>query len=637
MARTDSSPLRPTEDIFADHRLLKKIVSQHSEALHRRWNGYHTRKKHQVLQGVWPTMPARHRPDLKDFLTRNQTKNEDLYLWPNINMEDLSNGDNMLLMLHSRSARPRELLLKATIGQGMMILKVQERVYSFLLDICKSVLHDMPLFGWDELGKDSSTTPMVPSKDNRNITKLHTLKLEAPYRLPEDMDLSGILSITAATLDEATEKIIAMREEPEFFGDTLDQVKDHRREMIGDGKGIPHPIVKLPAEEFWESVVAEAVTSSLEDVWRWDAVHRLLTRLKDSWESFCGTDDPTSQLPSDFAKDVLVLHRLLTDHSEYLLRKFAGAIFASPPLRHHYVRTGSVKQGIIEAVSDKSLEGDAAAHALVNIVNYLIDDDIRSMVGLPAFIDELDHFRRREKGTKKLFSSLVDQYIEHLAILSKVHRQMDRLPRWVTQALQRIFRDDRAKYIELFRGQITQLDSIREGKIWAQVASLGVPTNGRFTYPVGRKYTTKKVHALQAAEKNLALFWSSFIRLYKKASGPSDRIILTLDEAKLLQIPDWSEPSVGAGSPPVERFQLGRDISSAGESKKEKKQKQREKEEAAREARGAEEPPDVQKDAPGEAQRQEEEPAFFVDKRAFEILQQLFTTPKGGRAGGEVP
>jgi hypothetical protein len=94
---------------------LHDILDRHKEVLQKRWNKKSKEKRKKMLLTAWPKMPSTHCPDFK-ALQRWQkqcasarirprpydSKSKDAFLWPYINLKDLTKGNTLLLFLNAR-------------------------------------------------------------------------------------------------------------------------------------------------------------------------------------------------------------------------------------------------------------------------------------------------------------------------------------------------------------------------------------------------------------------------------------------------------------------------------------------------------------------------------------------------------
>ncbi|KAM0297086.1 hypothetical protein ACHAPM_009955 [Fusarium culmorum] len=248
-----------SSSIFASYEFLKQILQRHEATIQKRWTGKTRQQRLQILLKAWPAMSASHRPDFEAFrretIQQRETgsKFKDQFMWPCINQEDLLQPRMMLLLLNARGRNPPPVfaavdnnamhlgkVAKALVpdflnehtmilhgaatandygklldwdshpdafdwmhirkqflpGEGLLVLELQARLMSFLVDFCQEILHEVPT---DTITSD--TYPIQPEPSLKNdggtsgYTSLAVMAAEAPYRLPLTLDLEMILGI----------------------------------------------------------------------------------------------------------------------------------------------------------------------------------------------------------------------------------------------------------------------------------------------------------------------------------------------------------------------------------------------------------------------------------------------------------
>lgn len=157
------------------------------------------------------------------------------------------------------------------VGFGLTYLEIQQRVLRFLLDCCKSILHDVAT-------DDLLTGSIVPeSTETTGITNstsmLADLAAEGPHRLPKGLDLPRLKAIFSAKRSAAEDHMWALREDPSYFADCVQELMDHRFEQLKDAHGRPHPNLQSHREHLvWEPVITTVVVSSEYYLEVWDTL-----------------------------------------------------------------------------------------------------------------------------------------------------------------------------------------------------------------------------------------------------------------------------------------------------------------------------------------------------------------------------
>lgn len=285
---------------------MNGILDRHEPTIHKPWAKKTKNQRVQTLLGAWPKMSPFHRPDFAAFKRETPaqrdagTKFRDAYMWPYINLEDLSKPKTLLLFLQARARKTFDVfafadadaahmgyVTKAIVppflnehammltnrktpstygelvswdddddafemmtswkafhpGHGLVVLEIQARVYRFLVDFCKGILHDILA---DELTSDKfpiQEPVQLAAETVDGFASLAVMAAEAPYRSPADMDLARLESLISAKKDAAGDHIWALREDPGYYADALLENKEHCLEMLKDTKGKPHPIL----------------------------------------------------------------------------------------------------------------------------------------------------------------------------------------------------------------------------------------------------------------------------------------------------------------------------------------------------------------------------------------------------------
>jgi hypothetical protein len=107
-AQVKREAAEPSVTIYAHWNRLHEILERHEGVLRKRWMKKTKQQREKILLSAWPGMATTHRPDFQAFKTesdqrrQNRTQFRDAYLFPYINLEDLSKAKNLLLLLHSR-------------------------------------------------------------------------------------------------------------------------------------------------------------------------------------------------------------------------------------------------------------------------------------------------------------------------------------------------------------------------------------------------------------------------------------------------------------------------------------------------------------------------------------------------------
>ncbi|MCJ1332510.1 hypothetical protein MMC10_009203 [Thelotrema lepadinum] len=289
---------------------LKKVLGGHEATIQRRWMNKSTQKRKDLLLQAWPDIARRHRPDVEAFRTDanmfERLTSRNTYLFPHLNLEDLSKPKLLLLLLNARGrnnpasfvmadydtclfgfaarglfrpsinghlmvfdelenpeeygkilgwednaeildyVKSRQCLLP---GGGFCVLELQEGLHLFLLSCCRLILHDLThdaLIGQSIMPQSGS---VLVSSDEGELPSLATIAAETPYTTPSALDVERLLSIIRAKLSAAEDHLWALREDPGFFAETIQCHMEHRvdlLEIVDENDKLHPPVLEDP-------------------------------------------------------------------------------------------------------------------------------------------------------------------------------------------------------------------------------------------------------------------------------------------------------------------------------------------------------------------------------------------------------
>ncbi|KAI1208699.1 uncharacterized protein F4807DRAFT_468363 [Annulohypoxylon truncatum] len=333
---TDSQ--QPTKD-------LRTIICHHEETITKRWMGKSKSKRKALLLKAWPEMPQIHRPDVKTWQSlRNGHSLEDedtiALMWPNLNSEDLSNKEILLLMLHQRARfHPHKFanhdigilnfgmrngligqidlpgyfaVLRDrdspetygklyswdddaddvqseptrgwfTAGDSYWAVLAQSQIYWFLNVICQQILHDMSPEEVYPAQGDHILPPEYPYHLTKtNIEGVEILAIQAyedQYKAPRSTDLSRIVTFIGTKLAHAEDHLWALREDPNYLVFTAKDRLEHMTEMVADVDGNPGPQRGLSRTKLWARVFERVIKEAIANVDMFNVLFKKACRL----------------------------------------------------------------------------------------------------------------------------------------------------------------------------------------------------------------------------------------------------------------------------------------------------------------------------------------------------------------------
>ncbi|KAL2752005.1 hypothetical protein ACRALDRAFT_2114393 [Sodiomyces alcalophilus JCM 7366] len=719
---TTASKVRAERDrlapvIFSKWNTLRDIVLRHEATIQNRWTRKSKPKRRATLLQAFPDMPKDHLPDVAAWKKKPQNviideKNEDAYLMPYLNLEDLTKTEPLLIMLNARGRhRPDEFahsdvaayhvgLVTQSIdrpflneyvlmfrgrtdpdtygqvyhwddhedaffwmhearglvpGDGLNCLRIQAKLYDFLIRCCLDILHDIP--PGDMVGPNYPVTdepPRVSATDNdpEAPTSLAVTKFESAYRPPAHLDLDRLETVVAAQVAKLEDDLWSLREDPESFAQTMLEVKEHRQEMLLDTNGNPHPSLNpLRIQVFWDRVVTSALVDKIVSLGVWQVAFDKVVQLRQAMEEHRDQIDPAKDLPEDLAMAFYHLWAAL-ERMEVGPVAILKTIFpASPPMRSHFVRQPppNPQTTMIQVVS-RPISRTKNEQDLLATMRMLWDDKERFLLTTPVLLDMLDNLTRKDSSVHALLSSHVRDQLGHFALISECLRQLKLFQPW-SDTFETKMMEAREQIDKDFADRTRWMGPLSQMALKSDFAQLAVPTDGRFRYPAAKKRTKENVEAMRSAEAALDAFWAAFLASYQDTLNPRLREILV--ERKPQRTPPWAEMQVPEAQPQgkgaIDPSSLAAPFGGLNVQDEESKSKTAAAPRPPKvKTRGVPDPTktgvetvttasgnDAAASAAGENSGDNTAPVLRVDRRALKAFQALFFTPDATRQAGE--
>ncbi|KAI9663741.1 MAG: hypothetical protein M1821_007231 [Bathelium mastoideum] len=695
--------------IFESWSTLEAIIERHEATIRRRWLKKTREQRKKILLAVWPGMAAVHRPDIDAFKkkknTVSQVKTREAYMWPYVNLDDLSKPKLFLMLLNARARNQPFAFARADIdacrlgitsqavvpgflnehvmmftgrtdrhtygeliawedhpdaftwmhtqrgahpGEGLLILEIQERLYSFLANCCKDILRDMTEAA--QTGSDASSQPEPPSIscNDLGLGSLAASTAEAPYRVPAELNLERLKSIISAKLLSAEDHVWALREDPGYFASVLQEYKDHRQEMMIDVAGKKHPLLANPTQEevLWGRIIQNSIVAALVDIEIWGNLLDKIVNLQNLAAKYAAKLDPEKDLPEDFAMAFYTFHHHLGRYTKGPIDNLKVGFVASPPMRPFFHREPQIPgSNVIRVMKRAHLKDDSTRDLIIWIFMTLFDEQQLHLVGLSTLMDELERVQNSDPKAKEVLSPWVVDQISSLAILSHCRHQVELYQPWAA-----IFEDEMASRqkeieVDLLHTQ-RSFETYLRTEIGPVVISLGNPHGGAFHYPVNKRKTRENIEAMRVAEGNLDSFWHELDGKLRNAYASSPRVKILLSERILERTPQWVEPDTRPAviQPanarveylvnPLSRFHFDskHDVEIGRNYQQPAKTKIKTRGAASTDTSSNKVSPMVASETPSDQQ-----PRFAVDKRAMKVFATIFYRPSASSQPGEIP
>ena len=601
-----------SSQIFSNQVLLKDILDRHEPTIHKRWAKKTRNQRLEILLAAWPKISVAHRPDFMAFRKETErereagTKFRDAFMYPYINLEDLTKPRTLPLMLQSRArgapyafafadydAAHLGIVSKAIIppflneytmmltgrttpktygqlvswdeddsafesmisgkgmhpGQGLLVLEIQARVMRFLVDFCERILHDIPASDLTTEKWPIQSPVVLPRETIDGFASQAAMSAEAPYRLPANMDLPRLESLLEAKKSAAEDHIWALREDPGYFAGAVLEYRNHRQETLKDTNGRSHPLMGVGREDvFWQRVIGNVLTNANLGLEVWSELHtqvKEVRRLQRHYEDQITTE---KDLPKEYLNALLRFQHYLNQASKGPVGQLKHCAYSSPPLCHLFVRLPPADPNtpMIQIMKKPGIKLERVEAELTWLLQTLIEDgSTLFLVGLTNVVDELGRLIQSDAKAKALVSAHVADVISDLSVISEALRQLKIYQPWA-QTFEHALGDKEDDIKKEF-AQHTQawglIMNVSDGPDQKKIIRLGEPTGGKFHYPVDKHRSKGNVDAMRSAEQKLDAFWRAVDNNMRGKEITGTALWRLLSQEKSLhRTPEWVEP-----------------------------------------------------------------------------------------------
>lgn len=529
------------------------------------------------------------------------TRYKDAYFWPEINQEDLvTNRQLLLLFLNSRGRNLPEAFAHADLdafhvgrtsgairpaflnestmllsgqrtpqtygklvsweehgeafnwmnsgfqfhpGDGLLVLERQQAILAFLVKCCHLLTRDIPVGSLVDSSIPVQPEPesILPGLANEGpYQSLANVAAEAPYRVPAHLDLQRLQSLISARRSAAEDHVWALREDPSYFSEVVNDVSEHRQETLLDVNSKPHPVLKQ--DIFWDRVLGNVVISAYGNLIVWDKLHEKATDLASLHRKYASNIRPDQDLPQELEKAFHTFRFFIKQASKGPIDQLKTAVPPSPPMRSSWIRQPQTPNSTI---IQTAIKGGVGKDTLLRLFTMLWDEQQVSLCRLPNIVDIM---QRLVDENPSRFSSHVAEIFSDLALLAETLHQVDLYQPWASTFEHNAVDGAESTKAEFLRSLSIFADLMKDFKDVQSLAALGAPLNNKFYYPVGKRRTRQVTEDLRQAEQSLDAFWEAvdqhFVR--KSTSSMHDRVRHILSQTRHVQrTPAYCEPLGG--------------------------------------------------------------------------------------------
>lgn len=587
-------------NIFNNWELLRRAAATHGSIIANRWGKIGANKRRTPLLSALPSMPISHRSDIAAFQNKAKAQDQQHFLAPAINLEDLVKPRLLPLMIQSRASHPPsafvdvdfnatslgwvmdafELSLQTddvmlfqgrnsasdygeivtkesnpdeyvratnlgamTSEYGALALRAQQYIYQFLIDVCRRILHDKDFDQFDRIDDDLVLNFVPLHNDTKDLLDLSKLRLEAPYLVPGNLDLSRLRSIFNAYSDAAKERLVDIVENPGEFASYFQTWKNHRLEFVRDSTGATRYTTRLDAGGlFIQDLLANAMGWAIDNIDRWAAIEMQLNKVSELIHKHAEKIQPSLELPKDLVVAFLVLESLLNSFARNIIGDLRTVFPSSAPLRDFYLRTGRAVNSELEVIiiPRKSLYSDKLRFKLVKAFGLLFDMNAQLSVGLQGILDEIQRLLDGDRQCRNLITSWVGELVSVLGVLAEGLDHIDRFQPWASA-----FPRCKVLYQEEIQDARDQLphhtEQLLKKQLWKSLTLIIDLSGDAFEYPEDKKPSKERVDRMRTSEDNLHHFWTSAVEQLESYDALSVLVKSIIQGSEPLRTGLWEE------------------------------------------------------------------------------------------------
>lgn len=446
-------------------------------------------------------------------------------------------------------------------GDGLLLLEIQDRVYHFLVKVCKSILHDIPSQTLVGSQYPVLPEPPLPSANSREdgVVSLAVTHLEASYLAPGKTDFSRLEKLIDARASESEDMLWALREDPQSFTTAMSEFIAHRSEFLPDQNGEVHPVTKragfhaflnsMPADlrlsgisSYRDLMASACLTTTCVETDFWDELRQKVRRVVElKILHFDGKNiSPGDDLPPEFAMAIYLLFSALSGSISQRIKIVEITALPSGPLRAYFVRANA------EATDQFIRVGLPPPHVqqFITLLRNIILADGNKFVGhLPGVQSLMDEYEKMCQNPENLeaVSPLVADEISNLSLLSECMRQLHLFQPWSSSFGKEMNEP------HVLRALRVDWDSHNKSVLPCHAYFMSAPLCQAawqitgMPYPVNKKRSEVNVAAMRAAEDALDAFWTdNLARMARSGALPlsCERVLLGRQPSRT---PKWVE------------------------------------------------------------------------------------------------
>lgn len=299
---------------------------------------------------------------------------------------------------------------------GLLGLEIQQGTYAFLLECVKLILHDIEPSKFFTAPHEPA--PPVPQQSLNDWPSFSVHTREAPYRVPQILDLERIKNVVEARRGAAEDHLWLLYDDPGYFLDTLKDWKEHNAVTI-----------KHSCSNCYNNIAVRMISNAFIYFYCWDHILRCLERLPPVEEQLKRADHELLTLPPE--EEVIWAEILeVVDWLQYEpITELRIGVPASPRLRHCFKLPEYAPVDPLVSYTwlpPKSKISDAERR-VTGLVFALVDSEQRHLHSLNHIIQEFQYMLDTDQAASDLIDPWINSQIADLALLSELKLRIEGL------------------------------------------------------------------------------------------------------------------------------------------------------------------------------------------------------------------
>ncbi|KAI1470107.1 uncharacterized protein F4812DRAFT_421546 [Daldinia caldariorum] len=553
-------------------------------------------------------MSPSHRPDLA--LYRNPVPAEKMditpFMWPDINLEDLSKRDSLLRMIHSRgNFLPAQFAYRdsksirlgynasyftpvslpgydmsfegvtepSRYGQlydnsndhvkfedyaargfygpdvGFRVLVVQDRIYYFLVKVCEEIVRDISagvlLNGRPPLrGLSTIFSTVLPTRRFFAKDKFADL-----YKCRLDATFACTGPIIRSMLFAAEGHFKALREDPDYFRAILIETEEHCPGHLSDVNGREHPCVK-DHNVYCARTIRQVISDAFSTVCALAATYNGFRFLNNSFNEWQANSSRTATLPLRICKTLYGLYYSMTRVGQNVIRylHLLEGICSSPPLREYFCHTFQ-DPSAHDALGIRRRPRVSMTEDCADVVYFLENIASESEAGplsSEEFLTELDLLVRRNPKAKSFISGWVSTHLSILGLVCECLTVLDKYQPWILGRV-RYRREYPGEVEDFYETEFAYPFTVYDipDSFWmSTVQSVRGLLIRESKYPVREPCSEEAAKELRRTEEDMDQFWDKVLAQLKIV-GASEASIRRVFRRGPQRVAIWVEQATG--------------------------------------------------------------------------------------------